>query len=114
MPRSTEEVVTEHAATMASVDLHAIAADYSANAAFVVPGHSGNGPDGIRRVYAHVLEDLAGLTFRRTSVHIDGALLYSTWTASDSRRNLVGSDTFVVVDGLIDAHTAFYAEIGGP
>src|SRR5271168_440897 len=72
----------------------------------------GSGHDHIRASYERVLPLIGSLDL--TSVQVQDEVVYVTFRAqSDGRDDLVGTDIFVIRDGLIQIHT-FYAITESP
>jgi len=94
-------------------DLDTILTDYAPDAVVADPNGIGSGPDHMRGSYEQVLP-LIGSLDMTTSVQVQGEVVYLTFRAQrDGRDELVGTDTFVIRDGLIHIHT-FYATSASP
>jgi ketosteroid isomerase-like protein len=109
---ATREVFDRHMSHQLDRDLDAILTDYAPDAIVVGPDGIGSGRDHIRASYEQVLPLIGSLDV--TSVQVQGEVVYVNFRAhSDGRDDLVGTDTFVIRDGLIQIHT-FYATTESP
>ena len=109
---TTREVFDRHMSHELDRDLDAILTDYAPDAVVVGPSGIGSGHDHIRAAYEQVLPLLGALD--ATSVQVQGEVVYVNFRArGDGTDDLVGTDTFVIRDGLIHVHT-FYATAEGP
>jgi ketosteroid isomerase-like protein len=109
---ATREVFDRHVSHQLDRDLDAILTDYAPDAIVVGPDGIGSGHDHIRASYEQVLPLIAALDL--TSVQVQGEVVYVTFRAhSDGTDDLIGTDTFVIRDGLIQIHT-FYATTESP
>jgi ketosteroid isomerase-like protein len=109
---TTREVFDRHLSHQREGDLEAILSDYAPDAVFVGADGIGSGHDHIRRTYEQAAppDDSLELT---SSVQVHGEVLYFTFRAQrDGKDELVGTDTFVIRDDLIQVHT-FYATAPG-
>jgi ketosteroid isomerase-like protein len=103
---ATREVFDRHVSHQLDRDLDAILTDYAPDAVVVGPAGIGSGHDHIRASYEQVLPLLGSLDV--TSLQVQGEVVYLTFRAhSDGRDDLVGTDTLVIRDGLIQVHTFF-------
>ena len=108
---TTQEVFDRHLSHQLQGDLDAILSDYAPDAVVATPDGLGSGHDYIRASYEQVLPLIGSLDL--TSVQVQGEVVYVNFRAhSAGRDDLVGTDTFVIRDGLIRAHT-FYAHPAG-
>jgi ketosteroid isomerase-like protein len=109
---ATREVFDRHMSHQLDRDLDAILTDYAQDAIVVGPDGIGSGYDHIRASYQQVLPLIGSLDI--TSLQVQGEVVYLNFRAhSDGSDDLVGTDTFVIRDGLIHIHT-FYATTEGP
>ena len=109
---TTREVFDRHMSRQLDRDLDAILTDYAPDAVVVGPDGIGSGHDHIRASYEQVLPLIASLDL--TSVQVQGEVVYVNFRArTDGEDDLVGTDTFVIRDGLIHVHT-FYAITESP
>ena len=104
---TTREVFDRHLSHQLDRDLDAILTDYAPDAVVVGPDGIGSGHDHVRAAYEQVLPLMGALDL--TSVQVEGEVVYVNFRARNAGRDdLVGTDTFVIRDGLIHVHT-FYA-----
>jgi|HubBroStandDraft_6_1064221.scaffolds.fasta_scaffold1333490_2 hypothetical protein len=109
---TTREVFDRHMSHQLDRDLDTILTDYAPDAIVVGPGGIGSGHDHIRASYEQVLPLIGSLDV--TSLQVQDEVVYVNFRAhSDGRDDLVGTDTFVIRDGLIQIHT-FYATTESP
>jgi ketosteroid isomerase-like protein len=109
---TTREVFDRHMSHQLDRDLDVILADYAPDAIVVGPDGIGSGHDHIRASYEQVLPLIGSLDV--TSVQVQGEVVYVSFRAhGDGPDDLVGTDTFVIRDGLIHIHT-FYATTESP
>jgi hypothetical protein len=110
---TTQEVFDRHLRHQLDGDLDAILSDYAKDAVAATPDGIGSGHDYIRKVYERVLPLLGSMELT-PSVHREGEVIYLTFRGHrDGKDELAGTDTFVIRDGLIQAHT-FYAHPTSP
>jgi ketosteroid isomerase-like protein len=110
---TTRDVFDRHLSHEADGDLDAILADYAPDAVLATPDGIGAGHDYIRKSFEQVLPLLAPLELK-SSIQTQGEVVYLTFRAQrDGTDELVGTDTFVIRDGLIQMHT-FYATTATP
>ncbi len=109
MTRSPQEVFAHHGKALAAADLDEIVVDYAEDAVLITPAGAARGRDGVRGVFAKLLDDLPDAQWNLKNQIFNGDLLFLEWTA-DSARNRVddGVDTFVFADGMIRAQTVRY------
>jgi len=109
---TTREVFDSHISHQLDRNLDAILTYYAPDAIVVGPDGIGSGHDHIRASYERVLPLIGSLDL--TSVQVQDEVVYVTFRAqSDGRDDLVGTDIFVIRDGLIQIHT-FYAITESP
>ncbi|MCD2191958.1 nuclear transport factor 2 family protein [Actinomycetospora endophytica] len=107
MTRSVRRVFDEHVAAVRDRDLDAIVAGYAADAVLADSDRIGRGHDYIRAVHAATLDAAAGLDPAMEVFEL-GEVVFVSWRATrDDGPDLVGTNTFVVVDGVITVNTAF-------
>ena len=83
------------------------------DAVVATPEGIGSGHDHIRKNYERVLPLIGSLELT-PSVQVQGEVIYLTFRAHrDGKDELLGTDTFVIRDGLIQMHT-FYAHAPSP
>jgi hypothetical protein len=110
---TTREVFGRHLRHQLEGDLGAIVSDYAPHAVVATPEGIGSGHDYIRQNYEQVLPLLRSLELT-SSVHAEGEVVYLTFRGHrDGKDELLGTDTFVIRDGLIQLHT-FYAHAPSP
>jgi len=110
---TTRDVFDRHLSHQLDGDLDAILTDYAPDAVVVGPEGIGSGHDHIRKSYEQVLPLISALELT-PSVQVQGEVLYLTFRAQrNGEDELVGTDTFVIRDGLIHIHT-FYATTPSP
>ena len=109
MTSSVRQVFDRHVAAVADGDLDAIVAGYAPDAVIADTNRIGRGHEHIRAVHAEVLETAADLN-PAMEVSEDSDVIFVTWRAEPAGgRPLVGTNTFVISDGLIAVNTAFEA-----
>ena len=110
---TTREVFDRHMRHELDGDLDAILSDYAPDAVVATPEGIGSGYDHIRQNYERVLPLIGSLELT-PSVQVQGEVIYLTFRAHrDGKDELLGTDTFVIRDGLIQMHT-FYAHAPSP
>jgi ketosteroid isomerase-like protein len=110
---TTREVFDRHMRHELDGDLDAILGDYAPDAVVATPEGIGSGYDHIRKNYERVLPLIGSLELT-PSVKVQGEVIYLTFRAHrDGKDELLGTDTFVIRDGLIQMHT-FYAHTPSP
>jgi hypothetical protein len=109
MTRTPREVFAHHGEALAAADLDEIVVDYADDSMLITPAGVARGKDGIRDVFAKLLDDLPNATWDLKSQIFEGDVLFLEWSA-DSAVNRVddGVDTFVFHDGMIWAQTVRY------
>jgi ketosteroid isomerase-like protein len=109
MTRTPQEVFAHHGKALAAGDLDEIVADYADDSVLITPAGVSRGKDGIRKVFAKLLEDLPDAAWDLKTQIFDGDVLFLEW-AADSAVNRVddGVDTCVFRDGMIWAQTVRY------
>jgi hypothetical protein len=110
---TTRDVFDRHLRHQLTGDLDAIVADYAPDAIVATGEGIGSGHDHIRQNYERVLPLLGSLELTST-VQVQDDIVYLTFRAQrDGEDELLGTDTFVIRDGLIQVHT-FYAHAPSP
>ena len=109
MTRTPQEVFAHHGKALAAGDLDEIVVDYADDSVLITPAGVSRGKDGIRKVFAKLLEDLPDAAWDLKTQIFDGDVLFLEW-AADSTVNRVhdGVDTFVFRNGMIGAQTVRY------
>ena len=110
---TTRDVYDRHMRHELGGDLDAILTDYAPGAIVATPDGIGSGHDYIRASYERLLPLITSLELT-SSIQVLGEVLYLAFRAHrNGRDELVGTDTFVIRDGLIHMHT-FYATSPSP
>jgi ketosteroid isomerase-like protein len=109
MTRAPQEVFAHHGKALAAGDLDGIVADYADDSVVITAAGVARGKDGVRTVFAKLLDDLPNATWDLKTQILEGDVLFLEW-AADSAVNRVddGVDTFVFRDGMIWAQTIRY------
>ena len=97
------------AKALAAGDLDEIVADYADDSVVITSAGIARGRDGVRTVFAKLLDDLPNAAWDLKTQILDGDVLFLEW-AADSAVNRVddGVDTFVFRDGMIQVQTIRY------
>jgi ketosteroid isomerase-like protein len=110
---TTQEVFERHMRHEIDGDLDAVMNDYAPDAIAATPEGVGQGHDFIRDIYAGLLPMLGELELTPSPV-FEGDLVYLTFRAAkDGVDQMLGTDTFIIRDDLIQLHT-FYSHIPNP
>ena len=109
MTRAPQEVFAHHGKALAAGDLDEIVADYADDSVVITSAGIARGRDGVRTVFAKLLDDLPNAAWDLKTQILDGEVLFLEW-AADSAVNRVddGVDTFVFRDGIIQVQTIRY------
>ena len=109
MTRAPQEVFAHHGKALAAGDLDEIVADYADDSVVITSAGIARGRDGVRTVFAKLLDDLPNAAWDLKTQILDGDVLFLEW-AADSAVNRVddGVDTFVFRDGMIQVQTIRY------
>jgi ketosteroid isomerase-like protein len=109
MTRTPQEVFAHHGKALGAGDLDEIVVDYADDSVLITPAGAARGKDGVRKVFARLLDDLPDAAWDLKNQIFEGDLLFLEW-AADSAVNRVhdGVDTFVFRDGMIRAQTVRY------
>ncbi|WP_068179990.1 nuclear transport factor 2 family protein [Mycobacterium sp. UM_CSW] len=109
MTRTPQEIFAHHGQALGAGDLDGIVADYTEDSVVITPPGVARGRDGIRGVFAKLLDDLPDAAWDLKNQVFEGDVLFLEW-AADSPLNRVddGVDTFVFRDGMIWAQTIRY------
>ena len=111
--RTTEEVLTHHLKAFADGDLEAITEDYAEEAILIWAEGVVRGKQEIRAFFDNAFTNLLppGSSFDLQKTIIEGETAYILWQAeSTTIRAPIGSDTFIIHDGMIVTQT-FAGEI---
>jgi hypothetical protein len=107
------DVFDRHMSHQLDGDLDAILSDYAPDAVVATPEGIGSGYDYIRQNYEQVLPLIGSLELT-PAVRVQGEVVYLTFRGHrDGKDELLGTDTFVIRDDLIQMHT-FYAHTPSP
>ncbi|OBI86699.1 nuclear transport factor 2 family protein [Mycobacterium sp. 1245805.9] len=109
MTRTPQEIFAHHGQALGAGDLDEIVADYAEDSVVITPAGAARGRDGVRGVFAKLLDDLPEAAWDLKNQVFEGDVLFLEW-AADSARNRVddGVDTFVFRNGMIWAQTVRY------
>jgi ketosteroid isomerase-like protein len=110
---STNDVLDHRLKCFGEGDLEGVLADYSADAVLFLPTGPIKGADAIKPVFQHILSEFAkpGTQFALHQRCVEGDYAYIRWNAETSENIYdAGTDTFVVRNGKIVAHS-FSAKI---
>ena len=105
---STQEVLDHHLECFGRGDLDGILADYSSAAVMFTPRGPLQGPDAIRPLFAAIFAEFGkpGTSFSMKLRSVDGDYAYILWSAETADNvHEMGTDTFVVRNGQIVAHS---------
>jgi len=105
---STKDVLDRHMKCFGEGDLTGIVSNYATGAVLFRPDGPLKGIDAIRQHFKAVLAEFGkpGTTFSMKQQSIEGDYAYILWTAETADNVYeVGTDTFVVRDGKIVAHS---------
>src|SRR5690554_1095212 len=99
---ATEQVLASHDAALGRQDAVEVSMHYAADAVLIVNGHACHGRREIAAMYARLIEDLPDAAWRTDVAVIHEDLAYVEWACTSALSRVdSGTDTFVVVDGLI-------------
>jgi hypothetical protein len=109
MTRAPQKVFAHHGKALAAGDLDEIVADYADDSVVITSAGIARGRDGVRTVFAKLLDGLPNAAWDLKTQILDGDVLFLEW-AADSAVNRVddGVDTFVFRDGMIQVQTIRY------
>lgn len=105
---STQEVLDHHLECFGRGDLDGILADYSPTAVMFTPTGALKGPAAMRPVFQTLFTEFGkpGTSFSMKHRSVDGDYAYILWSAETADNVYeLGSDTFVVRNGQITAHS---------
>jgi hypothetical protein len=104
---TTRDVYDRHIRHELDGDLDAVLRDYAPDATVATPDGMGTGHDYIRGIYEQMLPLINALELT-SSIQVVGDVLYLTFRGHrNGRDELIGTDTFVIRDGLIQMHTYY-------
>jgi ketosteroid isomerase-like protein len=105
---STEDVLDHRLKCFGEGDLEGVLADYAPDAVLFMPTGLIKGADAIRLVFQHILSEFRkpGTQFALHQRCVEGDYAYIRWNAETSDNIYdAGTDTFVVRNGKIVAHS---------
>ena len=105
---STKDVLDHHMKCFGEGDLTGILSDYAPGAVLFTPDGPLRGTDAIRPLFQAMFAEFGkpGATFSMKQQSVEGDYAYILWTAETADNVYeVGTDTFVVRDGKIVAHS---------
>jgi len=105
---STQAVLEHHLQCFGAGDLPGILADYAPDAVMFTPSGVLRGPDGMAPLFQGFFAEFAkpGARFDLQQQSVEGDVAYILWTAETADNIFeLGTDTFVVRDGKIQAQT---------
>lgn len=109
MPRSPQEVFSDHLAALAKRDVALILEDFGEDAVVLIPEGSLQGLPGVEAFYAQAIEGMPDLEITVTSSVFGGDVLLARWTATSSTATVNdGVDTFVITDGKIRVQSSWF------
>ena len=107
---TTEEVLASHEAALGEQNPDKISIHYAKDAVLIVNGTTYAGPMAIARFYAELILDLPDATWRTDVAVIHQDLAYVEWACESASSSVrFGTDTFVVMNGLITRQTASFS-----
>jgi uncharacterized protein (TIGR02246 family) len=107
---TTEEVLARHEAALAEQDAHKVSTFYAKDAVVIVNGSTHVGAQAIASMYARLIQDLRDATWRTDVAVVHEDLAYVEWACACATSKVeFGTDTFVVVNGLIARQTARFS-----
>jgi hypothetical protein len=108
---TTREVYDRHTRHELDGDLDAMLSEYAPDAIVATPDGIGSGHDYIRASYERVLPLISSRELT-SSIQAMGEVLYLTFRSQDDGTDeLIGTDTFVIRDGLIHMHTVYLTTV---
>lgn len=107
---STEEVLASHEAALGEQNAGKISTHYARDAVVIVNGHTYQGTQEIALMYAKLLKDLPDAIWSTHVAVIHDDLAFVEWACEAVAVKVdFGTDTFLVVDGLITRQTASFS-----
>jgi hypothetical protein len=108
---TTRDVYDRHIRHELDGDLDAMISDYAPDAIVATPDGIGSGHGYIRASYERVLPLISSRELS-SSIQVQGEVLYLTFRSQDDGRDeLIGTDTFMIRDGLIHMHTVYITTV---
>jgi ketosteroid isomerase-like protein len=115
MTRTPREVFAHHAQALAAGDLDEIVTDYADDAVLISSRGVMRGKDGVRAVFAKLLDDVPDADWDLKTEIYEGDVLFLEWVADDAATRVDdGVDTFVFGDGMIRVQTLHYSAHAKP
>lgn len=112
MARSTQQVFDHHIAALESADVSEIMADYADDAMVVTLDGAVVGKEAIQGTFEQSLKGFPNLKFTDAQTVVEGDTLLTYWSAeSDTATVPQGVDTFIIRDGKIQRHTAWFVVV---
>jgi ketosteroid isomerase-like protein len=109
---TTEELLASHELALGEQSPDKISAHYAKDAVAIVNGATYRGPEEIAHFYATLIRQLPNATWRTDVAVVDGDLAYVEWACTSAASSVkFGTDTFLVMDGLITRQTASFSII---
>lgn len=113
MTSRARQTFETHSTAIRNRDLDAIVSTYAFDAVLADTNRIGRGHDYIRAVHEATLDAAADME-PTLEVSEEGDVVFVSWRATPAEGpELVGTNTFVITDGLIAVNTAFMTA-GGP
>jgi ketosteroid isomerase-like protein len=114
----TEKTLLHHLQAFQAGDVDAIMADYTGDAVLITPNGVRKGHEQIRALFKQVFTDMFppdSTSLEMLQQIIEGEIAYTLWSARSAHYTApLGTDTFVIRDGKIVAHTFAQLEAKKP
>jgi ketosteroid isomerase-like protein len=114
----TEKTLLHHLQAFRAGDVNAIMADYTGDAVLITPNGVLKGHEQIRELFKQVFTDMFppdSTSLEMLQQVIEGEIAYTLWSARSAHYTApFGTDTFVIRDGKIVAHTFAQLEAKKP
>lgn len=108
-----EEVLASHEAALGEQNAVEVSTHYAEDAVVIANGDVYRGPHEIALIYAKLIRDLPGATWRTDLAVIHEDLAYVEWACKSGNSKVeFGTDTFIVANGLITRQTAGVTIVG--
>lgn len=107
--RSAEEVLDDHLreSQTGSID-DDLARNYAHDVVILCRQGVFHGHNGMRRLNALLMEDVAGASFEYGAKRVAGEIGFLEWAARSEHRTVEGADSYLIQDGRIVAQTIHY------
>ncbi len=113
MPTTTAQVLASHEAALGEQDAAKVSTHYAPDAVVIVNGNTYRGPEEIASMYASLIHELPDATWRTNMAVVHEDLAYVEWACESAASKVeFGTDTFIVVNGVITRQTARFSVIG--